>query len=69
MGPIAARLVAQISEQLRVLRERDGVDLSEAQIYERTRNIVMVLMSLYEIEAVPDRERLGPVALSLAARH
>lgn len=44
-----------VSEGIRVLASRDGVVLSESQILERARNIVMGLIGNYRIETL-DRD-------------
>lgn len=43
--------MVDVSAGIRVLQSRDGVRLTEAQIRERTRNIVMGLVGNYRIEA------------------
>lgn len=43
-------LVADVAAGLRVLRSRDGVNLSEDQIMDRARNIVAGLVGNYRIE-------------------
>ena len=49
MTTIAAELVAQVTEQLRVFRDRDGIPLSEEQVLERARNIVTALLGCYDV--------------------
>ena len=50
LDPTTYRLMRDVSEGIRVLQTRDGVRLSEKQIAERARNIVMGLMGNYRIE-------------------
>jgi len=45
-----AALVSDVSAGLRVLRTRDGVPLTEAQVSDRARNIVAGLIGNYRIE-------------------
>lgn len=52
------RLLVDISAGIRVLQSRDGLALSEAQIRERARNIVMGLAMNYRIEVLEDEETL-----------
>jgi hypothetical protein len=49
MRSFADELVAQIEEGIRVLRIRDGIALTEAQIHERAANIVTGLIGLYDV--------------------
>jgi len=54
------RLLRDVSAGIRVLQVRDGVLLSEKQILERARNIVMGLVGNYRIqtlEAADNHER------------
>ena len=44
-------LLNDIAEGIRVLHSRDGIEISEAQIRERARNIVMGLVGNYRIES------------------
>ena len=44
------QLMADVSDGLRVLRNRDGVPLSDAQIRDRAANIVAGLVGNYRIE-------------------
>jgi len=46
------RLLIDVSAGIRVLQSRDGVALSEGQILERARNIVMGLVGNYRIESL-----------------
>jgi len=48
------RLVRDVSAGIRVLRRRDGVALSDGQIVERARNIVMALINNYRIEPLAE---------------
>lgn len=50
--PTMMRLLRDVSEGIRVLQSRDGVAVSEAQIWERARNIVMGLIGNYRIQAL-----------------
>ena len=52
------RLLADVSAGIRVLQSRDGLALSETQIRERARNIVMGLAINYRIELLEDEETL-----------
>lgn len=47
-------LLNDIAEGIRVLQSRDGIELSESQIRERARNIVMGLVGNYRIESLED---------------
>ena len=53
-APPVMRLVADVSAGIRVLRERDGVVLTDQQIEERARNIVAALAGNYDIRALDD---------------
>jgi hypothetical protein len=46
------RLLVDVSNGIRVLQSRDGILLSESQILERARNIVMGLVGNYRIESL-----------------
>ncbi|HEY2899313.1 MAG TPA: hypothetical protein VGL59_01970 [Polyangia bacterium] len=46
------QLLRDVAAGIRVLQTRDGLDLSEAQITERARNIVAGLIGNYRIEAL-----------------
>jgi hypothetical protein len=46
------RLLVDVSNGIRVLQSRDGILLSEGQILERARNIVMGLVGNYRIESL-----------------
>ena len=56
VDPTITRLLRDVGAGIRVLQSRDGVDLSESQILDRARNIVMGLVGNYRIEALD----LGP---------
>jgi hypothetical protein len=45
-------LLVDVSAGIRVLQSRDGIELSESQILERARNIVMGLVGNYRIESL-----------------
>lgn len=47
-------LLHDVAEGIRVLQSRDGIELSESQIRERARNIVMGLVGNYRIESLED---------------
>ena len=49
-------LLTDVSAGIRVLQSRDGVALSEIQILERARNIVMGLIGNYRIESLDGEE-------------
>ena len=53
-----ARLLEDVSAGIRVLRARDGISLSDDQIVERARNIVMAIIGNYRIESLDDEEAL-----------
>ena len=46
------QLLRDVSAGIRVLQTRDGMDLSDAQITERARNIVAGLIGNYRIESL-----------------
>jgi len=50
------RLLSDVEDGIRVLQRRDGFPLSDLQIRERARNIVMGLVLNYRIEACQDEE-------------
>jgi hypothetical protein len=63
IDPTITHLLRDICAGIRVLQSRDGVDLSESQILERARNIVMGLVGNYRIEALDSdegRNKAGP---------
>ena len=64
--PTMNRLLVDVSEGIRVLQSRDGILLSEGQILERARNIVMGLVGNYRIESLEGE--LDGVANSNASR-
>jgi hypothetical protein len=47
-----------VAEGIRVLQTRDGVELTDAQILERARNIVTGLLGNYRIRSIESRD--GP---------
>jgi hypothetical protein len=51
---LADRLVADVAEGLRVLRLRDGLQVTDEQCLERARNIVCGLIGNYKIEENSD---------------
>ncbi|MES1171858.1 MAG: hypothetical protein ABUL77_01365 [Bacteroidota bacterium] len=63
IDPTTYALMRDVSAGIRVLQTRDGVRLSESQILERARNIVMGLIGNYRIEAIgvdrDDGQRAG----------
>jgi hypothetical protein len=46
------QLLRDVAAGIRVLQTRDGLDLSDAQITERARNIVAGLIGNYRIESL-----------------
>jgi hypothetical protein len=50
------RLLGDVSAGIRVLRARDGITLSDDQIQERARNIVMAIVGNYRIESIGDED-------------
>jgi hypothetical protein len=64
MRSFADNLVRQIEEGIRVLRIRDGMALTEAQIHERAANIVTALVGLYDVRPLPTA---GPKLRSFAS--
>ena len=70
VDPTITRLVRDVSAGIRVLQIRDGILLSESQILERARNIVMGLVGNYRIETL-DRGRSvnGSAGVSTAAEN
>ena len=52
------RLLSDVEDGIRVLQSRDGFPLSDLQIRERARNIVMGLVLNYRIEACQDEEAI-----------
>lgn len=57
VDPTMTQLLRDVAAGIRVLQVRDGIVLSETQILERARNIVMGLIGNYRIEAL-ERESL-----------
>ena len=55
-APTVRLLLQDIAEGIRVLQTRDGVDLTNAQILERARNIVTGLLGNYRIRSLDARE-------------
>ena len=53
MRSFVDELVAQVEEGIRVLRIRDGLALTEAQVHERAANIVTGLVGLYDVRPSP----------------
>jgi hypothetical protein len=51
------QLIERIAAGIRVLRTRDGVALSEDQIYERARNIAACVSLNYEMEPLDGDHR------------
>lgn len=54
VDPTLTRLLRDVSAGIRVLQIRDGIILTENQILERARNIVMGLVGNYRIESLED---------------
>jgi len=52
IDPTMTRLLRDVAAGIRVLHSRDGVTLTESQIAERARNIVMGLVGNYHIQAL-----------------
>lgn len=52
VDPTMTRLLRDVAAGIRVLQVRDGILLSEKQILERARNIVMGLVGNYRIETL-----------------
>jgi hypothetical protein len=57
LNPTIVQLMVDVSAGIRVLQTRDGIRLTEGQIRERTRNIVMGLVGNYRIEAFANEPR------------
>ena len=62
------RLLSDVEEGIRVLQSRDGFPLSDLQIRERARNIVMGLLLNYRIEVCEDAEEAIDDAIARAVR-
>lgn len=57
---LISALMKDVAEGLEVLRARDGVELTDAQIEERCRNIVTGLVNNYFVSALsPEEENRG----------
>lgn len=56
MDPLLQELVTDVATQIRTLRERDHVAITDEQICERARSIVTVLMGLYDVRPWSTRE-------------
>jgi hypothetical protein len=72
MRSFAKELVDQVEEGIRVLRIRDGMAVTEAQVHERAANIVTGLMGLYDVRPLPTpepRRRLFASARWAQLRH
>lgn len=54
----AVRLMSDVAAGIRVLSQRDGLQLTEEQILERARNIVAGLLGNYRIESL-EGERIA----------
>jgi hypothetical protein len=54
--PTVRHLVKDVADGIRVLQTRDGVDVSDAQILERARNIVTGLIGNYSIRSLEGPE-------------
>jgi hypothetical protein len=63
-APTVRLLLQDIAEGIRVLQTRDGVDLTNAQILERARNIVTGLLGNYRIRSLDSREIRSRLPLS-----
>ncbi|HVQ52900.1 MAG TPA: hypothetical protein VMS92_22925 [Mycobacterium sp.] len=50
---IAAELVSDLADMVRVLRTRDGSNVTDAQADERARNMVTHLLSAFRVERWP----------------
>ena len=60
VDPTMTQLLRDVAAGIRVLQVRDGILLSEKQILERARNIVMGLVGNYRIETLDGRETTLP---------
>jgi hypothetical protein len=62
--PTARQLLQDVAEGIRVLQTRDGIELTDAQILERARNIVTGLLGNYRIRSLDVvRDPPGPRSL------
>jgi hypothetical protein len=52
---VARQLLDDVAAGIRVLRTRDGVELSDTQVIERARNIVAGLIGNYRIQSLDPR--------------
>ena len=57
---VARQLLDDVAAGIRVLRTRDGVELSDTQVIERARNIVAGLIGNYAIQSLDVREPAAP---------
>ena len=55
-GSVTAELRTLLSAGLRVLRERDGLPLSEEQISERTYNLLAAILGNYEVRPLGEED-------------
>jgi hypothetical protein len=55
-SPTVRLLLQDVAEGIRVLQTRDGVELTDAQILERARNIVTGLLGNYHIRSIESRD-------------
>jgi hypothetical protein len=55
-SPTVRLLLQDVAEGIRVLQTRDGVELTDAQILERARNIVTGLLGNYRIRSIESRD-------------
>jgi len=62
------RLLADVEEGIRVFQSRDGFPLSDLQIRERARNIVMGLVLNYRIEVCEGDDEAIDDAIARAVR-
>jgi hypothetical protein len=59
-GNIVRLLLDDVSQGIRVLQTRDGLNLSEDQIAERARNIVAGLIGNYRIQSLDAADKREP---------
>jgi len=55
-SPTVRLLLQDVAEGIRVLQTRDGIELTDAQILERARNIVTGLLGNYRIRSIEARD-------------
>jgi hypothetical protein len=55
-SPTVRLLLQDVAEGIRVLQTRDGIELTDAQILERARNIVTGLLGNYRIRSIETRD-------------